>query len=73
VNGLAKYNPERYREGSLNDPDSEHTWHFWSLHPGGAHFVFVDGNVRFIRYSIGGDVLGKLADRKYREVINEDF
>jgi prepilin-type N-terminal cleavage/methylation domain-containing protein len=26
-------------------------FHFWSLHPGGAHFVLVDGSVHFIAYS----------------------
>lgn len=26
-------------------------WHFWSAHPGGAHFVFADGHVEFVSYS----------------------
>ncbi len=26
-------------------------FHFWSLHPGGAHFLFADGSTRLMRYS----------------------
>lgn len=37
-------------------------FHFWSLHPGGAHFGFADGSVRFVSYSADG-VLPALATR----------
>lgn len=37
-------------------------FHFWSLHPGGGHFLFGDGAVRFLTYS-ANDVLPALATR----------
>jgi len=37
-------------------------FHFWSVHPRGGHFLFVDGSVRFLAYS-GNDLLPALATR----------
>lgn len=53
--GTYKFGP-----GSLtNDCDA---FHFWSLHVGGAHFLFCDGSARLLAYS-AADILPALASR----------
>ncbi len=76
------YPTDWYRPGSLQwSPGpggwDEHAWHFWSLHPGGANFLFADGHVQFIRYGVtspppGRDLLRELATRKGGE-FSDDF
>ena len=41
--------PIRYGPGRLTNRCD--VLHFWSLHSGGANFVFCDGSVRFLPYS----------------------
>lgn len=52
--------PDFFRQGSVNDPTDQHRYHFWSLHPGGGMFLFVDGHVQFITYSSGTQTTGQV-------------
>jgi prepilin-type N-terminal cleavage/methylation domain-containing protein/prepilin-type processing-associated H-X9-DG protein len=51
--------------GSVNDPCAQS--HFWSLHDGGANFLFGDGSVHFLSYS-ADSVLPQLCTRNGGEV-----
>ncbi len=44
-------------------------YHFWSLHPGGANFVFADGSARYLPYS-AEPIMLSLATRSGGEVVN---
>jgi prepilin-type processing-associated H-X9-DG protein len=48
--------------GNLSDTSDDLT-HFWSLHPGGAHFAMCDGSVHRIAYTIDHRVYQALASR----------
>jgi len=43
-------------------------FHFWRLHPGGAHFLYADGSVHFLTYE-ADRVLPALATRAGGEVV----
>jgi prepilin-type processing-associated H-X9-DG protein len=43
-------------------------FHFWSLHSGGANFLFCDGSVHFIPYS-AKDIMPALATRAGGEAV----
>jgi prepilin-type N-terminal cleavage/methylation domain-containing protein/prepilin-type processing-associated H-X9-DG protein len=55
-----QFNSQRdyFRPGVLDDPNNVHRWHYWSLHPGGAMFLFGDGHVQFLSYSAGTQTMG---------------
>lgn len=51
----------------------KHAWHFWSPHTVGAHFLFADGHVKFIGYSVDRNVFRNLGTRGKGETDNGDF
>jgi prepilin-type processing-associated H-X9-DG protein len=52
--------------GRLDNPCDR--YHFWSLHPGGGHWLYADGSVHFLPYS-ADPILPALATRTGGEVI----
>jgi prepilin-type N-terminal cleavage/methylation domain-containing protein/prepilin-type processing-associated H-X9-DG protein len=55
--------------GPGRDDNQCDLFHFWSLHPGGSHFLFADGSVHFLRYS-AKSILPALATRSGGEPID---
>ena len=47
------------------------TFHWWSRHRSGAHFVFVDGSARLLTYDIDHQVQLALSSRNGNEVVSE--
>jgi len=62
--------PYSFGRGELDD-DCD-VFHFWSRHPGGAHFLFCDGSVRFLPYAAASQ-LPALATRSRGEVIDSSL
>lgn len=60
----------RFRRDPENTPCS--AFHFWSFHPGGAHFLFADGSVHFLSYS-SDPILPALATRAGGEAAVEVY
>lgn len=59
-----------YGTGTL--ADDPHAHHFWSYHPGGSNFLFADGSVHFLKYTIQPGVLAGLATRSDKEIVSHD-
>jgi prepilin-type N-terminal cleavage/methylation domain-containing protein/prepilin-type processing-associated H-X9-DG protein len=49
-----------------------HADQYWSLHAGGANFLFADGSVRFIKEQVGFKIFRALATRSASEVLSAD-
>jgi prepilin-type N-terminal cleavage/methylation domain-containing protein/prepilin-type processing-associated H-X9-DG protein len=61
------YGPYAFRAGRVSNQCD--AFHFWSLHPGGAHFLFADGSVHFLSYSVDS-LLPALSSRAGGEAVN---
>jgi prepilin-type N-terminal cleavage/methylation domain-containing protein len=59
--------PYLFKAGDLQNVCDQ--FHFWSLHVGGANFLFGDASVHFFAYSISNDVLRGMATRADGEVV----
>ena len=51
-------------------PDSFHNMHFWSHHPQSVPFLFVDGSVKSLNYSLDDTVLKSLSSRADGEIVS---
>jgi prepilin-type N-terminal cleavage/methylation domain-containing protein/prepilin-type processing-associated H-X9-DG protein len=61
--------PATYSPGKVEIPcDAQH---YWSLHSGGANWLFADGSVRFLRYE-AAEILPSLATRNGGETVPLD-
>jgi len=47
-------------------------WGFRSLHPGGAHFLFGDGSVKFIKESVNATTYQALGTRNGKDIVSGD-
>ena len=59
-----------FQPGNANNGCDAH--HYWSKHPGGGNWVFADGSVRFLSYSVGTAVQAALATKAGGEVVSID-
>ncbi len=58
--------PFAFGPGRVNNPCDR--YHFWSLHPGGANFLFADGSVHFMPHA-ARNILPALATRAGGEIV----
>jgi prepilin-type N-terminal cleavage/methylation domain-containing protein len=59
--------PYHFGPGNLNNNCDQ--FHFWSLHPGGAHFLLADGSTQFFAYSVSPNILSAMATRAGGEAV----
>jgi prepilin-type processing-associated H-X9-DG protein len=59
--------PYFFQSGQINNPCDN--FHFWSLHSGGANFLFGDASVHFLNYSIANNTLRAMSTKAGGEVV----
>jgi prepilin-type N-terminal cleavage/methylation domain-containing protein/prepilin-type processing-associated H-X9-DG protein len=68
--GSCPRGPYTFMQGELNNNCDQ--FHFWSLHSGGANFLFCDGSVHFVPYS-AASVLPAMATRAMGEPVEFNY
>jgi prepilin-type N-terminal cleavage/methylation domain-containing protein/prepilin-type processing-associated H-X9-DG protein len=53
-------------------PEGDGNTHFWSYHSDSAHFLFADGSVKPLSYSLDGDLLDSLSTLSGGEMISRE-
>jgi prepilin-type N-terminal cleavage/methylation domain-containing protein/prepilin-type processing-associated H-X9-DG protein len=61
--------PYSFGPGRIDNPCDQ--FHYYSLHGGGANFVFADGSVHFLSYGINKGVMRALASMNGGEVVDQ--
>ncbi len=59
--------PYFFSRGRIDNPCDQ--FHYYSLHPSGANFLFADGSVHFLNYGIENSTLRALASTSGGEVV----
>jgi prepilin-type N-terminal cleavage/methylation domain-containing protein/prepilin-type processing-associated H-X9-DG protein len=55
--------------GAAGGSNADLVHRYWSWHRGGAHFVFADGHVRLMNYSMSDETFKALSTRQQSEVV----
>jgi prepilin-type processing-associated H-X9-DG protein len=60
--------PYFFSPGRIGNPCDQ--FHYYSLHPGGANFLYADGSVHFLSYGVSNDVMRAMASMSGGEVVD---
>ena len=60
--------PYFFSPGRIDNPCDQ--FHYYSLHSGGANFLFADGSVHFLSYGVSNDVMRAMATMYGGEVVD---
>jgi prepilin-type N-terminal cleavage/methylation domain-containing protein len=53
------------------DPNGSYNGQFWSYHPGGSQFIFIDGSAHFISYEVDVNVFNSLGTIAGQEIVDK--
>jgi prepilin-type N-terminal cleavage/methylation domain-containing protein/prepilin-type processing-associated H-X9-DG protein len=59
--------PYQFTPGQLTNPCD--VFHYWSLHSGGANFLYADASVHFMSYTVGNDIMVAMSTMQGGEIV----